>query len=118
MTDLRSDRMPSAEGYGLARKAWDKYANAVNKATAPIVEPLVKNYGVSVISDNVGFWLLWHMYGGFDGLVELGMPRTTIFRRVKNFRRVFQAHPDEFRFDGVTVETGNLGAHKVSADTP
>ncbi len=36
--DFRSDRMPSPEGKGIVRKAWDAYAAAVNKATAPPVE--------------------------------------------------------------------------------
>jgi hypothetical protein len=31
--------MPSPEGKGIARRAWDAYANAVTKATRPYVEP-------------------------------------------------------------------------------
>jgi hypothetical protein len=74
----------------------------------------------------VGFWLMWHLEGGFEGLQRLGMSRSAIYRRVSAFRRMFGAHPDEFTLPGVSldVETylagraavaqGSGGAH----DTP
>lgn len=93
--DLRSDRMPSAEGQGLARTAWEKYVSGVRKVVEPAVTPLARRWGASAIADLVGFWALWHLHGGFEGLQQLGMGRTTIFRKVKRFRQVFGAHPDE-----------------------
>ena len=39
------------------------------------------------------------------GLVEtLGMPPTTIYRKVKSFRVVFWIHPDEFEFHGLSLD--------------
>lgn len=71
----------------------------------------------------MGFWLIWHLEGGFDGLQRLGMSRSAIYRRVASFRRVFGAYPDEFRFPGVTIDLpAYLAAqrHQTSeaADTP
>jgi hypothetical protein len=51
--------MPSPEGKGIARRAWDAYANGVNRATRPYVEPFVRKAAVPVMMDLAGFWLLW-----------------------------------------------------------
>lgn len=110
MRDYRSDRSPSPEGQGKAKaavgKAWKAYANAVNKAAEPVVEPLSKSIGkfvgVDVLGpDLIGFWVLWQLEGGFDGLLRLGMSRSSIYRRVSMFRRLTGQHPDEFRLAGV-----------------
>ena len=34
----------------------------------------------------MGFWLVWHLEGGFEGLRGLGMSRASIYRRIKLFR--------------------------------
>src|SRR6478672_7950616 len=92
--DYRSDRMPSPEGKGIARKAWDTYSEAVQKASRPAVEPLARKLGASAGVDLLGFWLVWHLEGGFDGLRRGGMSRSAIYRRIKLFRRVVGVHPD------------------------
>ena len=112
MTDFRSDRMPSADGLGFARRAWNAYRKGVDKAFGP----LASDIAASKVDGLVGFWVLWHMYGGFDGLRELGFPRTTIFRKVAAFRRTFGYHPDVFVFDGVHVEAGVTSASLRQAD--
>lgn len=115
MSDFRSDRMPTAEGRGFARQYWDKYVAAVG---VPL-QPLAKSIATSAVCDAVGFWTLWHMYGGFEGLEEMGMARTTIFRRVRIFRRIFGAHPDEWRFDGINIKPGVVsGGPRQPGDTP
>lgn len=100
--------MPSAEGRGRARAAWDAYARLTNKVLNPVLGApiglLAKRYSVAVVNDLVGFWLLWHLHGGFEGLEKMGMGRTTIFRKVKRFRQLFGEHPDEFEFVGVNVD--------------
>ncbi|MFH1330024.1 MAG: hypothetical protein ABIJ48_05145 [Actinomycetota bacterium] len=53
--------------------------------------------------DMVGFWVCWHVYGGFEGLKRAGWNERTIFRRLKKFRLVFHTHPDDFKLPGVTV---------------
>lgn len=90
----------------MARRAWDAYASTVNKAAAPLVEPLAMAYGRRVTSDLIGFWVMWHVFGGFEGLEsKAGMHRSTIWRKVAKFRKTFGAHPDEYRFAGITIDT-------------
>ncbi len=54
--------------------------------------------------DLFGFWLVWHLEGGFEGLRQAGMSRSAIYRRVRLFRKAFHAHPDEFEMPGVTLD--------------
>lgn len=100
MTDFRSDPMPSAEGRGLARQAWDAYSRGVNRVAAPAV----RWFSGLMTADLVGFWVMWHLEGGFEGLQRVGMSRASIFRRIKTFRRITGQHPDEFSFPGVTLD--------------
>ena len=95
--------MPSPEGKGIARRAWDRYAQAVDKVARPAVEPFTRKAAVPVMMDLAGFWLLWHVEGGFDGLLRLGMSRASIYRRIKLFRALMGVHPDEYQMPGVTL---------------
>ena len=108
MTDFRSDRMPTPEGHGIARgnwrKAWDAYARAVNRVLEPVIDPAARKIAGEMTADVVGFWLMWHLEGGFEGLQRLGMSRSGIYRRIANFRRIFKVHPDEFQFPGVSID--------------
>ena len=54
--------------------------------------------------DLVGFWVVWHLEGGFEGLQGMGMSRASIYRRIKLFRIAVGAHPDEFVMPGVTLD--------------
>ena len=94
MTDFRSARMESPEGRGRARRAWDAYANAIESSAA--VQSLARKLAIPVALDLFGFWLLWHLEGGYEGLRALGMSRATIYRRVKLFRSTLGVHPDEW----------------------
>src|SRR5438046_2774709 len=80
--DFRSDRMDSPEGKGRARRAWDAYAAAVNKTVGPVLVPIISRAAEPVarewVEDLVGFWILWHLYGGFEGLERYGFHRATI----------------------------------------
>lgn len=104
MTDFRSERMESPEGRGIARRAWDTYAGAVNKVTIPVLTPFVRMYAAGSITDLIGFWAVWHLEGGFEGLQAMGMSRASIYRRIKLFRIAFGAHPDEFEMPGITLD--------------
>lgn len=101
MVDFRSERMESPEGRGNARKAWDAYVGAVGKVATPALRPVVRMYAAGSIVDLVGFWTVWHLEGGFEGLQRLGMSRASIYRRIKLFRIAFGAHPDEFEMPGI-----------------
>ncbi len=123
MADFRAQRMPSPEGNGNAagrwRQAWDAYSRAVNRVAMPVVEPLAVKYAGRVVEDLVGFWLLWHLEGGFDGLQKLGMSRSAIYRRIASFRKHFKSHPDDFTFPGVTIDVeAYLAASRPKGDTP
>ncbi len=104
MTDFRADRMESPEGKGIARRAWDGYVGAVGKVATPVLKPAVHMYAAGSMVDLVGFWAMWHLEGGFEGLQRMGMSRASIYRRIKLFRLAFGAHPDEFEMPGITLD--------------
>ena len=104
MVDFRSDRMESPEGRGVARRAWDAYVGAVEKVSTPALRPFVEMYAAGSMVDLVGFWVVWHLEGGFEGLRAMGMSRASIYRRVKLFRIAFGSHPDEFEMPGITLD--------------
>ncbi|MGD9702503.1 MAG: hypothetical protein AB7Q42_09710 [Acidimicrobiia bacterium] len=110
--DLRSSRMPSVEGRGFARSAWQAYERKMRDVLDPMLDPMAKRYGASVVNELLGFWLLWHLHGGFEGIESLGMGRTTIFRKIKRFRQLFGVHPDEYVMPGVTID---LDIYKAGA---
>ena len=115
-SDFRADPSESPEGKGLARRAWDAYAEKVTEVSRPALEPLAMAYARNKVGDLVGFWLLWHLYGGFDGLEQnYGMHRSTIWRKVAKFRKVFGAHPDEYRFEGITIDTPSFWNAAIKA---
>jgi hypothetical protein len=103
-TDFRSDRMESPEGHGIARRSWEAYVGAVTKVTTPALRPLVRKYAAGSIVDLVGFWTVWHLEGGFEGMQRMGLSRASIYRRIKLFRIAFGAHPDEFEMPGVDLD--------------
>ena len=103
MVDFRSERMESAEGRGIARRSWEAYIGAVTKVTTPALRPLVRKYAAGSILDLVGFWVVWHLEGGFEGMQRLGLSRASIYRKIKLFRIAFGAHPDEYVMPGVKL---------------
>lgn len=106
--DYRTARMPSAEGRGRAkenlRRAWDGYSRAVNKVGEPLIRPLAEKVAAPILLDLLGFWLAWHLEGGFEGLQRIGMSRASIYRRISLFRKIMGSHPDEFQFPGVAID--------------
>lgn len=96
--------MPSAEGKGIARRAWDGYQAGIRLAIEPGVRVLFGSYSVSKIAELIGFCVLWQLEGGFEGLEKLGMSRASIFRKVALCRRYLKMHPDEFVLPGLTVD--------------
>lgn len=81
----------------------------MQKATTPALRPFVQLYAAGSIVDLVGFWTVWHLEGGFEGLRAMGMRRALIYRRVKFFRIAFGAHPEEFVMPGITLD---IAAHR------
>ncbi len=125
MADFRSERMPSPDGNGRAKEAftsaWAKYAKAMEPITKPIANPIAR----SVTFDIYGFWIVWNLMGGFDGLIKplseggLGMSRSSIYRRIQMFRIATGRHPDEFSVPGITIDMETyLEALARKNDTP
>ena len=115
VADFRADRMPSPEGEGRARgaveKAWDSYYSAnraVNKplfSLFPGLKSLLRGTVNSTIFDLYGFWIMWRLVGGFEGMQEvLGMSRSSVYRRISQFRAVFGEHPDVYEFPGIEID--------------
>jgi len=102
--DLRKHRSDSSEGQGRARRAWEAYAAAANSVRPEWVDQAIKRLAANWTADLMGFWMSWHLYGGFEGLEKAGWHRATIYRKLKKFRTVFKVHPDEYSVAGVTLD--------------
>jgi len=70
----------------------------------PLVEPAIRDLSLRWTEEMMGFWMAWHLYGGFEGLKRAGWSERTIYRRLKKFRLVFKKHPDEYELAGVTLD--------------
>lgn len=116
--DFRLDPMDSADGKGFARKTWDAYVRGTNKlfgpALMPLVEPQAKKVAGSLVVDLLGFWMVWQLEGGFEGVRRTGMSRSAIYRRIKLFRTIFKMHPDEFVLPGVEFDIAAYRAGEPS----
>lgn len=102
--DYRSEPMESKEGRGLARRAWDSYYSTVTKASEPLLHHLASRVSARIVNDMMGFWLCWHLEGGFEGMERMGMDRATIYRKIARFRKYMKVHPDEYQMPGVTLD--------------
>ncbi len=104
-TDFRTQKMPSREGW---RKAWDAYAGAMNRLSErgllPGITPTARRLALEMILSRGGFWLVWQLEGGFEGMRRLGLSDASIYRKIKAFREAFGEHPDEFKMPGVTID--------------
>jgi hypothetical protein len=100
--------METPEGMGRARRLWDGYVGVIEKriypSVAPFIEPALQPVGRQVVEDLIGFWVLWHLYGGFEGLERFGMHPSTIWRKVARFRKITGQHPDEFVMPGIAID--------------
>lgn len=118
--DFRSDPSETPEGRGLARRAWEAYVKKVEpvtKAATPVLEPVAMAWGRKRAGDMIGFWTLWHVFGGFEGLeTRYGMHRATIWRKVAQFRQMFGEHPDVYRFEGITIDSASFWKAALEAE--
>jgi hypothetical protein len=76
----------------------------VIKFAGPPAAPIIRRVAAPMGVDLIGFWLTWHLEGGFEGMRRLGMSRASIYRRISRFRRITGKHPDEFELPGVTLD--------------
>ena len=111
MSEVRATRSPSPDGQGVAKgrleRAWDAYYGAVRPVTDPLskrLAGLLMPFARGATFDLLGFWVSWHMLGGYEGLQQIGMSRSAVYRRITLFRKVFGAHPDVYRFPGIILD--------------
>jgi hypothetical protein len=76
----------------------------VKTANKAMPKSLVGSFGSATAVDLLGFWLVWQVEGGFEGMRRLGMSRSSIYRRIKIFRKLTGLHPDEYVMPGVTID--------------
>ena len=112
--DYRADRMESPDGHRYARAAWETYKKASNRLLGPALNPVVKKYAAGQVTDLFGFWLIWQLEGGYDGMIRIGMSRSSVYRRIKLFRRAFGMHPDEAVFPGVAIDVEAFRSGKLT----
>jgi hypothetical protein len=102
--DFRSEKMETADGKGIARARRQAEGGRFGRPGRTVLNRLLRRITASQVADLVGFWTMWHLHGGFEGLEELGMSRSTIFSRVRRFRTLFGKHPDEYQLPGVLLD--------------
>ena len=116
--DFRTDKSDSVEGSGRAAGRWHAYHGALDEEVLAEAFPMqaidTEDYPDLVRDDIaedameqselIGFWVAWHMAGGFAALEEGGWHRATIFRKVRRFRARYGAHPDDYTFPWIQLD--------------
>jgi hypothetical protein len=116
--DFRADKSDTVEGTGNAAGRWHAYHSFLDEDVVAEAFPMsaldAEQYPDFVRDDIaadameqselIGFWVAWHMAGGFAALEEGGWHRATIFRKVRRFRARFGAHPDEYSFPWIRID--------------
>lgn len=98
----------------MARAAWEAYVHAVSplsRKLEPVLRPFAADVSTTYVADLIGFYVLWHLEGGFEGLRQLGMSRSAIYRRINAFRSTYREHPDEAKFPGIELDIGAYQAY-------
>lgn len=109
--------MESYEGAGKARAAWEAAPGDVKlmPSTTAGGGP-IGMWARAATEDALGFWLLWHIHGGFDGLRRFGMSRSVIYKRISRFRAGMGQHPDEFTLPGITIDVAEYWKGAAEAE--
>jgi hypothetical protein len=98
--------MESPEGRGIARARWEASpeGKSGNRAGDPSIGLLTRRLAAPAMIDIAGFWVMWHLRGGFEGLRQMGLSRSSIYRRISLFRTATGQHPDEYEFPGISLD--------------
>jgi hypothetical protein len=112
VVDFRSRRSSSVEGSANALRARQLQIMRRGGMDGDL-DPVRALRGAGWSDDLLGFWVLWHLAGGFEALVELGWHPTTVWRKIRRFRMLTGEHPDDLRFAGVTIDVDRFWASIV-----
>jgi len=63
---------------------WDRYMRTIET----VIGPSAKSIAALRVQDMVGFWFMWHMFDGDNGLKLLGYNRTSLWRQHRLFEAV------------------------------
>lgn len=85
MADKKPDRV-TAQGL------WDTYMGVVQGVAGPAVGQIA----ASTVTRLVGFWLMWHLMGGYEGMRALGWGKTATWKNRIQFREVFGVEVEDF----------------------
>lgn len=64
-------------------------------------------------SELYGFYVAWHLAGGFAKLQEAGWHRATIHRKIRRFRARFGQHPDELFFPWLRLDVEKAWKQRI-----
>jgi hypothetical protein len=128
--DFRTDPSDTIEGRGIARARWDRFMDRdlydimdseewedVEEYTP--LEELPEDVREELAewarerSELLGFWVAWHLAGGFERLEDGGWHRATIFRKVHRFREVLGEHPDSYKCPWIKLDLRRAWTDKV-----
>jgi hypothetical protein len=131
--DYRAEKMSTLEGQGRAALLWETFLDdelegiaedAMAKGPLPPAKDRLEDLDEDIRFDIaewahqraelMGFWLAWHLAGGFRQLELGGWHRATIFRKIRQFRDEFGAHPDEATFDWITLDLRKIWRVEVA----
>jgi hypothetical protein len=71
---------------------WDTYLGVVQAVAGPAVSQVA----ASTVSRLVGFWVMWHLTGGYEGMRSLGWGKTATWKNRIQFRDVFGVDVEDF----------------------
>jgi hypothetical protein len=118
--DFRSEKSQSFEGLGRARQRWEAFLDSCEPSVVDAAFDGRQNAlgprWAKETSELVGFWVAWHVAGGFEALERAGWNRATIFRKIRRFRAVFGAHPDEHQFSFLELQPHRYWNHLIAAE--
>lgn len=133
--DYRSEKMGSSEGLNRARSRWFGFVGTIRKdvldalgwandsnwaaflrrrADDPEVQQIYRD--TKEQSELIGFWVTWHLLGGFDQMEKQGWNRATLFRKIKRFRDHYDMHPDEYEFPWLKIDFDRAWSDMVKAE--
>jgi hypothetical protein len=127
--DFRGDKSDTTEGRRVAAGRWSSFHYRLDEdvvaeafpAPSQSMEELPAAIRDDIASDAVerseliGFWVAWHLAGGFANLERGGWHRATIFRKVSRFRAAYGAHPDTYVFPWIQLDLDAAWSDQIAS---